>query len=239
MNKEIKISSIPDLLNYINDHGPFSMYRGQSNSEWQLIPSIGRMKMGKAIFVDWNTFEEHLLNQFKKYSIPFLSTEPKNDVDWLIIAQHHGLPTRMLDWTMNPLKGLFFALQDLSTDGSLFTFEKTAWYDNLDSLNKIRRVSAFYPKHINTRLIAQDGCFTIHSFPPKRKGIASFRPLVPIEKDNPNECGIKNLTKFIISKNEKAKLTMDLHNLGINYHSLFPDLDGLTLHLKWRIENDI
>ncbi|HBG74506.1 MAG: hypothetical protein A2X25_14405 [Chloroflexi bacterium GWB2_49_20] len=239
MIKEIIISTISDLLNHIGSLGPFSMYRGQANSTWKLIPSIGRLDNIRMSVFGWHIFEEELLEKFKKYSIPHLSTEPKNDVDWLVIGQHHGLPTRLLDWTTNPLKALFFSLDDNYNDGSLLAFDNTIWFENLDSLDNISSLSAFYPRHINNRLIAQEGCFTIHSFPIHNNDTGKVPPLVPIEDANFKEAGIENFVKFIINKNDKGRFKRDLDMLGINYRSLFPDLDGLTMYIKWQNKNDV
>lgn len=93
---EASFSSIQDLLQQIEKLGGEGIFRGQGNEMWPLLPKIGRFDPLELHYGDWPTFEEHLLEQFRKYSIPFISEKPATAFDWLVLAQHHGLPTRLL-----------------------------------------------------------------------------------------------------------------------------------------------
>ena len=56
--------------------------------------------------------EEHILRNFIRYSRPYFETPQVNEWELLVAAQHHGLPTRLLDWTYSPLVAAHFATLD-------------------------------------------------------------------------------------------------------------------------------
>ena len=131
------------------------MFRGQSDVTWPLIPSIARMFDKLDGYENWNVFEDDILQRFRKYSTPFINKTPINRFEWMVIAQHHGLPTRLLDWTTNPLKGLFFAVENPShnCDGAVWLFEPNGWWNDLSEINEkldiLKILAAYFPDHIN------------------------------------------------------------------------------------------
>lgn len=178
----VQIGSISDFLEKISLDVSFTMYRGQANSNWPLIPSIGRLKDNLEHddfnFHSWEQLEAHLLNDFKRSSTPFMDFVPTSKLEWLVHAQHHGMPTRLLDWTSNPLKALFFAIENPSfddTDSIVYELAPAGWHNDTDGLDELNILIPFYPRHLNSRIMAQEGCFTAFPYPNKFTNMLSLR----------------------------------------------------------------
>ena len=91
-------------------------YRGVGNKKFKLKNSLTRL--GKP----YPNMEKNLIKQFKKYAHKHIA-DRDTDWHWLSIAQHHGLPTRLLDWTYSPLIAAHFAVDEIEkykTDGAIW-----------------------------------------------------------------------------------------------------------------------
>lgn len=86
-------------------------FRGQSKSSWRLEPSLARSPT-------WLSKEAALIKRFRQNATAMIQARPADDWEWLFLMQHHGLPTRLLDWSENPLVALYFATGEHREDGA-------------------------------------------------------------------------------------------------------------------------
>ncbi len=181
--------------------------------------------------------EQSMVEQFQRQAIPYLAFNPENILEWLAVGQHHGLATRLLDWSENPLTSLFFAVEnvhDHDKDGVVWAFTgsilsaapKVHTLIDLDQYFEHLGTFIYYPKHINPRFTSQHGCFTVH------KMNTSYYWL-PLDIRSVTSDRNYSVTKFNIPAKIKGLLRFQLETMGINHLTLFPDLDGLSRKLNW------
>ena len=115
--REITVRTLGELIDRVTptDVHPVTgrrrdsgIYRGSADVQWSLLTSLDRLG-GIAPPHTKVELEEHILRNFIRYSRPYFATPPENEWELLVAAQHHGLPTRLLDWSYSPLVAAHFA----------------------------------------------------------------------------------------------------------------------------------
>jgi FRG domain len=117
-------------------------FRGHNDGNWHLVPGVYRDGFAKDEN-DRKLKERHLTQDFMALSAPLLRG-PKSDAEIYFIQQHYRMPTRLLDWSLNPLAALFFALQPPDKDGKdgcLFVLDAYSFAQKRGSARHVRMKS--------------------------------------------------------------------------------------------------
>ncbi len=206
------VESFSEFDQAIDDISKTALCRGVSNHEYPLLPSLFRHSDVESADIR----EHNLMWVFKTHAKAHLASMPQNEIEWLAIAQHHGLPTRLLDWSLSPLVACFFAVQSLSTkDAAVYVYDigKFKKEEDIDP-RKVKDIVAFFPSHATKRVTAQSGMFTLH--PTKNMKLES-----------------KEIKKILIPASKKKYFMEKLVKYGVHQGTIFPDLDGLSNYIKY------
>jgi hypothetical protein len=234
-----KIYSVSDFLDELRRRrlGQPIWYRGQAKAGWSLEPTIARISKGILA-------ESPLVTRFKQNALALVAERPASEWEWLFVMRHHGVPTRLMDWSESPLVGLYFAVSGHpKSDGAVWNLLPI-------ELNRVASITPQHPSEIpgfgdanvlnnylpsslaneqtsslspaaaiaprNTRRMqAQYGVFTI-----------THRKQTPID-----DVGDKNhVWRLIVPKSAKSRIKSELAVLNISPLSLFPELDHVAVH---------
>lgn len=232
---DFTINSVTDYLKHIPSSSQMECrvaFRGQG-ADWPLVPSLCRTPHAcvgpKA---SWQSYEQTILRMFQREAPPCLTQPPTDIIEWIALAQHYGVPTRLLDWSFSALHALYFAVDDLDAtkDGIVWSYSASGYYfgriEHYNDLYELDSVWLYMPRHLDQRMTSQCGCFTIHPLP---KGAEPFSPFEPAPGS------YFEWSRFRIPGASKEDIFHQLDDVGINAHLIYPDLDGLAREIRQRI----
>lgn len=204
------------------------LYRGQPVDK-PLLPRFAREARDHH-FSDPLRAERDLLDSFEALSVPYLGGErPRNAFELLAIAQHHGVPTRLLDWTGNPLFALWFAIGNEQTAADAVVWALDVQDDHqiprdeaLGDPFSLKRTRVFRPSHVTRRIVAQDGWFTAHWYIERQNKFVALDSQARFKS---------HLRKFTIPLRYQSNMREDLRRLGISEVVLFPELPVVSKQL--------
>lgn len=244
-NKEITFSSIQEFINYTDQHSndhEIRLYRGQEEACWELDSNLYRLLKVQKKVDDFYEIESQIFADFKT-SLTTREPSPTHRTDWEILAigQHYGLPTRLIDWTSNPLIALWFSFERMKTN----TNDRAVWGLVVDEMNLVdfskdklfhgRFLKVFEPPRKDPRIIAQNAWFSIQNMQlignQGGDGLPKFNQYNIMNQME----GFKyHLIKMVFPNTSRADILTELDRNGINHSTVFPDLTGDCKRIQWK-----
>ena len=258
---EVRIHTLGEFVDCVTPESPDAItgrrrdtgvYRGASDACAPLLTSLDRLG-GMNPPHTKSDLEEHVLRNYIRYSRPHAGGRPTNDWEELISAQHHGVPTRLLDWTYSPLVAAFFATRPVEGSERARAVWRLDW-------QKVHRAFRFQPLAMLIRDLDELFDADHHSSPwrlfARTRDAAPFACLV--EPPSLDEriaaqaaaftiCSDKwqsfdsfltshgladALTRYVIPPDCVAKVRDQLDLVGVDERRLFPDLDGVAAAIR-------
>jgi hypothetical protein len=264
--RTIEVETLGQLLDHVTPPKPDpvsgrrrdpGVYRGSGHAEWPLLTSLDRLGGINPPHTK-SALEEHILRNFVRYSRPHF-TSPRNEWELLVAAQHHGLPTRLLDWSYSPLVAAHFATvserpgpHGTGTDRAVWRLDWQRVHKHFgfaplalltDDLNALRHDPA--AEALTPWELIREGKrakpFAVLFEPPTLDArIAAQSAVFTISSTTTQpfdaflaEHGLLDaLTKFVIRAEHVQVIRDQLDIATIDERRLFPDLDGVAAQMR-------
>lgn len=239
-----------DRLTAEPDVGKTVWYRGLPDTAYKLVPTLYRKGLDARN-------EIYMMNRFRQDAHEFLQgREPSSEWEWMLLMRHHGSPSRLLDWTENPLVGLFFATEATNggdnSAGALWCLLPVqlnrwslGWPTSSLALPMFSERECEFPTEQNETLLnylplnVRDLSSTSPSLAPAaamsirtsrriqaQLGTFTIHHLNPTPLEDYEDQS--HIWRFRIPATQKSSIRSELRRIGIKESTLFPELDNVA-----------
>lgn len=259
MIRQVEISTMEQLFRFVSEQkyrpelgGRYRdqyIYRGEPDANFVMSTSLRRNCKEKS-----RLLEAHVLRNFTKYAILEEPTIGGSVWQQMMLGQHHGLPTRLLDWSFSPLMALHFATDEKNLD-DMSTHDSVVWRLDIHEIHALlpenyQAIMRKYRTTIFTVEMLEEVCTSVGqydrdmqkealvvveppSLDPRIINQYSFFTIVPDEMTDIEaflNTRTQRTVRYIIRKDLRWRVRDMLDHQNINERIVYPGLDGLS---KW------
>lgn len=258
--REIRVETLGQLIDEVTPDEPdpgigrrrySGVFHGSGNASWPLLTTLDRLG-GVDPPHSKVDLEEHIFRSWVRYSRPYIGAEPRNEWELLVTAQHHGVPTRLLDWSYSPLVAAHFATRASSEtqDRAVWKLDWRRMHDAFDFPGLALLISEL------GQLASEGGWFTPWDLFQGRARRGAFACMIEPPSISPRivaQAGVFTLAsdkscpfdqflesnglggvleRYVIPGDRVALLREQLDLAGMDERRLFPDLNGVAAELR-------
>jgi hypothetical protein len=239
----------------LSELGNAWMFRGQRDSRWSLASSLERA----AGLAPMDVAEKIVWRIFRRSAHHYLDAQeiPQDDFEWLALMQHHGAPTRLLDFTRSSYVAAFFALESAvrEKESSCAVWAINIPWCKVQAVRQIRQIGPDYASLKVFDDIASERMFGEVVLENRRRFVVPVEPtrmnrrlsiqqglfLAPGDTSVTLERNLeaykaaeskRKILKFVIPNALRREALEDLYRMNITRTTLFPGLDGFASALN-------